>query len=516
MNARMRNLVVLGFVLLAGCGARLPRSLRTEIRSESDKLQSAERQLQRSEKTVRDDLASAPDLFQGTAAATAWPDRLQAARQKLDTAMSQDRELERLAREDRAESLRRVEWLLAGERNLRESAVRDSEAIASEAEKWLSFRRNLSSSLESMKREHDSVRAVDLSSAAQAVAKAEQDWPAKKVDLESRLAGLRAVPETIEKKWKETETARQDAAAGKATGPEIATLIQTDEVLSQAANSLPKKADELRAQSGQLYDAWDKVLTDLDMSRDGPGATFREKVKTVRTHYTDVAAKKTEIASDENWVTVPEPAFRAVENDLGMSIAHKDAGLFDSEAQTVPQPAGFAYMATPEQGRNQYGYWANQGGHSVWMWVPEYLIMRELLWGRDYRPVVVDEYYGYRTSRDIGRTYYGQVTPQAPPKYGSHGTFTQTHYGSSRYVQSGGFKGSGYASHPGGPVATRPSYSQPHVGSAPSDPGAGKRFGSGATGSSPSGRRFGSGASPSSPGRRFGSPSPGRSFGRRR
>jgi hypothetical protein len=512
MYARVRKFGVVGLILvLAGCGARLPRSLRSEIRSESDKLQSADRQLSRSEKTVRDDLASAPDLFQGTAVATAWPDRLRAARQKLDTARSQDRELERLAREDRAESRRRVEWVLAGERNLRESAVRDSEAVASDAEKWVGFRRNLGSSLETMKREHDSIRTVDLSSTAAAVAKAEQDWPSKKVELESRLAGLRAVPETIEKKWKETETARQDAASGKATGAEIATLIQTDEVLRQA--DLSQKADELRAQSGQLYDAWDKVLTDLDAS----GASYREKVKTVRTHYVDVPAKKTEISSDEKWVSVQEPAFRAVENDLGMSIGHKDAGLFDSEAQTVPQPAGFAYMATPEQGRNQYGYWANEGGHSVWMWGAEYLIMRELLWGRDYRPIVVDEYRGYRSYRDTGRTYYGQSTPEAPPKYGSHGTFTQTHYGSSRYVQSGGFKGSGYASRPGGSVATRPSYSEPRVGSAaPVEPGAGKRFGSGASGSSPSGRRFGSGASPSSPGRRFGSPSPGRSFGRRR
>jgi hypothetical protein len=509
MNARMRSVAIVGFLLLAGCGARLSRSLRSDIRDESDKLQSAQRQMERSEKTVRDDLASAPDLFQGTTVVTAWPDRLRMARQKLDSARSQDRELERLAREDRAESRRRVEWLLAGERNLRETAVRDSEGVAIEAEKWLSFRRNLGSSLENMKREHDSVRAVDFSAATKAVAKAEQDWPAKKVDLESRLAGLRAVPETVETKWKETEKARQDAAAGKATGPQIATLIEADQVLSQAASGLPKKADELRAQSGQLYDAWDKVLTDLDVSRD----SYREKVKTVRTHYTDVAAKKTEVNSDEKWVTVDEPAFRSVENDLGMSISHKDAGLFDSEAQTVPQPAGFAYMATPEQGRNQYGYWAHEGGHSVWMWLPEYLIMRELLWGRDYRPIVVDEYYGYRRSRDLGRTYYGEVSPQAPPKYGSHGTFTQTHYSNSRYVQSGGFKGSGYASHPSGPVATRPSYSQPHVGSAPSEPGAGRRFGSGASGSSPSGRRFGSGVSPS-PGRRFGSP--GRSFGRRR
>lgn len=506
MKARMRTLVVLGFVLLAGCGSRLPKSLRSDIRSESEKLQAAERQLQRSEKTLRENLASAPDLFQGTPAATDWPARLRSARQKLESAKSEDRELERLERQDRPESRSRIEWLLSGERKLRESAVHDADAVTSSSEKWLSFRRNLSSSLDGMKREHDAVRAVDLTPAAKAVEKAEQDWPSKKPALESRLALLRAIPETAEKKWQETETIRKDAAAGKVTGAQVATLLEADEVLSQDAVELPKKVDELRAQSGQLYDAWDKILADLDVSRQGPETVYREKLKTVKTHFTDVAAKKTEVTSDEKWVDVPESSYHAVENDLGMAIAHKDAGTFDSEAQNVPQPAGFAYMAPPSEGRNQYGYWANEGGHSVWTWLPEYLIMSHLLWGHDYRPIYGDEYSRYRTFERSGRTYYGNETPTAPPKYGSHGTFTQSHYANSRYIQSGGFKSSAYASHPAAPSAARPSWSP----SAPNEPSAaGKRFGG------PSGRRFGSsGASPSSPGRRFGSP--GRSFGRRR
>ena len=504
MKARKRNVVVIGFLLLAGCAARLPRPLHNEIRSENEKLQSAERQLDRAEKTTRDNLASAPDLFNGTSVAADWPSRLRADRQKIESAKSQDRELERIARQDRAESERRAEWLLSGERNMRETAVRDAEAVASESQKWLSFKRNLPSSLDAMKREHDAVRAVDFTTAAKAVSKAEQDWPAKKDALETRLADLRATPDNLEKQWKQTDKARQDAAAGKATGPEIATLIQTDEALSQAATGLPKKANDLQAQAGQLYNSWDKILTDLDKSREGPDAVYREKVKTVTTHYDNATSQPSGTTDDEKWVTVPEPTFLSVQNDLGMSIGHKDAGQFDSDAQTVPQPPGFAYMATPEQGRNQYGYWSNEGGHSVWTWLPAYFIMRDLLWGHDYRPIVIDDYRGYRSYRDMGRTWYGQTTPEAPPRYGSHGTFTEKHYASSRYVQSGGFRGSGYASHPGAPTMTR---SEPRFGSTPSEPGVGKRFGSPS-----SGRRFG--AAPSSPGRRFGSP--GRSFGRRR
>lgn len=514
MNARLRNVTLLGFVLLAGCAARLPRSLRTEARNESEKLQQADRQLQQAEKTVRDDLAQAPDLFQGTSVVNDWPARLRAARSKLDDARNNDRELARLVRDDRAESRSRVEWLLDGERQMRESALRDSDAVVAAAGKWLSFRRNLAPSVENMKREYDAIHAVDLTPTAKEVDKAEQDWPGKKAALESRLAMLRAEPETADKAWQSTAAARQDALAGKAKGPQIATLIQADDVLSQTATGLAKEAADLRAQCGQLYVAWDKILTDLDVSRSGPETQYREKIKTVRTRFVDVAAKKTETSTDENWTSVNEPQFRSVENDLGMAIGHKDAGLFDSEATTVPQPAGFAYMAPPSQGSNQYGYWSNQGGHSVWTWLPAYLIMRDALWGRGYKPVVIGDYNGYRTAQQTGHTYYGQATPTAPPKYGTRGTFTTQRYASSRYISSGAFKSSKYSSHPEATAARQPWWrSEPRVGS--SDTG-GRRFG--ASGSSSSGRRFGVGRSPSS-GRRFGGGgfrSPGRSFGRRR
>ena len=159
-------------------------------------------------------------------------------------------------------------------------------------------------------------------------------------------------------------------------------------------------------------------------------------------------------------------------------------------------------MASPAEGSNQYGYWSHSGGESVWTFLPEYLIMRELLWNHDYRPVATGEYNAYRTAQRTGTSYYGQETPASPPKYGSHGTFTQTHYSDSRYVQSGGFKGSAYASNRS---ASAP-HSEPHMGAMPSENGAGHRFGRQA-GSPPSGERFGhaGGFHPS-----------GRSFGRRR
>ena len=102
-------------------------------------------------------------------------------------------------------------------------------------------------------------------------------------------------------------------------------------------------------------------------------------------------------------------------------------------------------MASPAEGRNQYGYWDNRGGTSVWTWLPEYLILRDLLSPRYYQPIPSYEWGRYQQARRYGQTYYGRDESGAP-KYGSHGTFTAQSYANSRYVQSGGFSGSKYSS----------------------------------------------------------------------
>ena len=496
-----RYLVVTSALLLASC-AGLPRSLRNEIAQEKERLQQAERQLKHSEETVRDDIAHSPDLFKGTPVVSEWPAKLQSARGTLDRASSDLLQLDKFSGRDQD----RAERLLRDERSLRESALRDSESVEEDAAKWLDFQKNVPHYLAEMQREYDQIRAADLAPVTQTVTKAEQDWPAKKDVLDSRLATLRQSSEAAETQWRTTEAARQDAMAGKATGAEIATLIQADEALGADARNLTTGANELTAQSAQLYDAWDKILVDLDTSHRGFDTVYEEKIKTVHTR---VGNKPGEVTSDEHWVDVSPSAYRSVENDLGMAIAHKDAGLFDSEAQTTAQPPGFAYIAPPSQGSNQYGYWTHSGGQSFWTFLPEYLIMRELLWGHNYQPIYINEYNGYSTALRSGRTYYGNETPASPPKYGSHGTFTQQGYAGSRYVQSGGFKGSAYSSNRAAEPYSAPKSFRPEPNESP----VGKRFGS-----KSGGQRFGSGSA----GKGFGSGSrsmprmPGKSFGRRR
>jgi hypothetical protein len=156
--------------------------------------------------------------------------------------------------------------------------VHESESVEADANSWLDFERNLPHYLAAMQREYDEIHAIDLAPVSEAVQKAGQDWPAKKTDLDGRLAALRQTSEAAETQWHATESARQDATAGTATGPEIATLIQANDVLQHDAGSLTHNADELRAACGQLYDSWDRILTDLEVAHRGGETVYSEKL----------------------------------------------------------------------------------------------------------------------------------------------------------------------------------------------------------------------------------------------
>jgi hypothetical protein len=198
--------------------------------------------------------------------------------------------------------------------------------------------------------------------------------------------------------------------------------------------------------------------------------------------------------SDEAWLEIPPATYKVSENNIGMSIAHKAVGKYDTEVDEVPEPAGFAYMAPVGQ-RNQYGYWDHNSGGNFWVFYGQYALMRDLFWGHSYRPIPSYEWESYRTARSSGQTYYGRDEAGSAPKYGTHGTFTQQHYSDSRYVRSaGGYSSSKYAS------------------------------GSLRKGESGEGHTFGSGSKPPSSGFKprtpsfrpsFRPPSGGRSFGRR-
>jgi hypothetical protein len=491
-------LAALVCLTLAACMAGLPSSLRQRIATEKQYLQQARQQYDHDAAKLNTDLAEISVLLQGVSQPQEWHARLQADASKLKQAETDQQKLDDIARRKRADTRTQAEKLLAEETALRRAAVEDAQSVVSTAERWVQFAHYPSAYVAQMAAEYDAICNADLTQIQKTIAQAEQDWPAKKDALELRLATLITTQKNAEREWEESAAERANVSHGKLTGALLVALLHEDQDLQNAANALPHEIEHLHDDCNQLYTAWDRILTDLDIEHDHGRKIFREQIETIRTTFAP-GTKKSETSSDKQWLEVSESQFHAIENDLGMAIAHKDAGKFDSEATNTPEPAGFAYIAQPSQGSNQYGYWTHEGGQSFWTFFPEYLLLRELMWGHDYRPIVLDEYRSYRTAETAGRTWYGTETPTSPPKYGTHGTFTRTRYANSRYMQSGGFRGSAYASRRFGSSGFQESH-QPYSFSGN---GAGKRFGR-SPGYSP-GKRFGGGL-----GRGF-----GRGFGRR-
>ncbi len=452
----------------------LPRSLRAQIDSERSSFAAAQQQVRSSVDAVNRDLAAEPELFGGVPAAAQWPAQLAAASTDLQAASRDVDQLTTLGKQNRRQDRRRVEQLLAQTRALRSSASARAGGIQKDADHWVDLKRHLPEELARMDQDYRAIQAFDFGPLTATLQKAEIDWPDKKTDLESRLASLRGMASQSQTLWQSTADARREAAAGRLGKIDVAGLITAAETMHGTATALPQKSAELQALSGQLYNAWDKLLVDLDVNGRGNSREYRQQIRTVTTHLADATAKTGETTSQDQWVTVSRAEYDARKSDLGMAVAHKPAGKYDTEADRVVEPAGFAYMASPAQGRNQYGYWDHRDGRDFWVWYGQYSLLRDLLFNRNYRPLDRGDWDGYRTYRDRGQTYYGGSG--SGQKYGTQGSTTQERYSGSTFSRNGGFRDSQYASKSGGYRSSRyssPGARNPDIDSAP------RRYGSG-------------------------------------
>jgi hypothetical protein len=442
--------VVLGLlivvVLMAGFD-NLPRQVRAQIGVERQALASAQKDLAQARDEVAREVAGDPQLFAGVPASRARPGALDQAAALMAAAGRDMADLAALEKRNRRQDGERAQTLMGRERKQREAAATAVAAVRKDAAGWVDFRRDLPRALDEMERQQRAIEAIDLGAASAAVQKAQNDWPEKRGDLEGRLAGLRSLKSEAEGAWQSSESARRAAAAGNLAG--IAAIAGAASVLRNASAVLPRQAAELQGLTGQLYQAWDKVLVDMDVRGIGTNRSFDQKIRTVRTRLDDPAGKASSTSSDEKWEEVPRETYEAMKNNLGMAVAHKPAGKYDSEAERVAQPAGFAYVAPPGQS-NQYGRWERSDGRDFWVFYGQYALLRDLLFNRNYRPLDRGEWEGYRGSRERGRTYYGQDESAGAPRYGSQGTSTRERYSGSQYGSHGGFRDSEYASKPGG------------------------------------------------------------------
>jgi hypothetical protein len=431
-------------VLFAGLD-NLPRNVRAQVDAERTALASAQKQVAAAADQVNRDVRANPDLFQNIAASQQWPAQLSQSEAQLTTAAGTMAELTRLEKQNRRQDRQRVEALLATERSARGTAVAQATTIQHDADRWVDFKQHLPGELQQMSADYQAVHNFNLAPVTAVVQKAETDWPAKKPDLDARLASLNGVISTADSNWQASTEARREAAAGDFAHLNFIQLSTAKSSLDSAAAQLPRQAADLQALTGQLYYSWDKILVDMEQRGHGGNRSWDQKIRTIKTQVPSAAAAAGTTTSEEQWVDVTKAKYDAMRNDLGMAIAHKPAGEYDSQSDSVPQPAGFAYMAPPGQS-NQYGHWEHRDGRDFWVFYGQYALMRDLLFNHYYRPIDRYDWDGYRSSRQSGHTYYGRDEGVAgAPKYGTQGSTTQDRYAGSSYARSGGFRDSEYA-----------------------------------------------------------------------
>jgi len=428
------GLIVVPFLGLDG----LPRDLRRQISSERAALAQTERQIRNAQESVTSDLQAEPDLFRGIPPSQHWQGDLTAAGADLAAAQREMQQLAALEKANRRQDRERAAALVAEERTTRTAALNHATEIQKEADHWVELKKQLPETLARMDRDYRMIHDFDAAPLSAEVQKAEADWPEKRGDLQSRFDTETELQKQDETLWQSTAAARQQASAGHLPAAEIGPLVTAAEKLHTDSALLPQKRTETEGLIAQLNTTWDKVLVDMEKH----GGTYREEIRTVST------PKDGQTTSHEDWVQVSEARYDSLKNDLGMSIEHKPLGKYDVEADRVPQPVGFAYMAPPGQS-NQYGHWEHHDGRDFWVFYGQYALMRDLLFNHYYQPLPRYDYDQYRDYRSRGQTYYGRDEAGSAPKYGTQGSSTYDRYSGSTYARGGGFRNSPFASKSG-------------------------------------------------------------------
>jgi hypothetical protein len=442
-------LTVLIVIVAFNAFDHLPSSVRAQIDTQRAALAAAQKQLTGAQQNVAREEQANASLFRDLAPAQQVPARFGQVSTQLQSAGQQMDELTSIENDGHYNDRARAQSLLSAEHNLLATANAGTAAIQSDVSGWIARAKNLPAEAQQMEQSYHAVEAFNLTPLKTDVARAQGDWPEKQSDLAARLASVTGIVSQADSTWQSTAAQRAQAAKAPPDFDSGAFLTTADQLKTDAAN-LPKKAAELETLTGQLYNSWDKILVDMETRGHGGDRAYEQKLRTVNTHLADATAKNGNVTSDDQWVTVSQATYNAMRNDLGMAIEHKPAGKYDFEADHVAQPAGFAYMAPPAQGSNQYGYWDHRDGQSFWVWYGQYALLRDLLFNHSYRPLPQGDWDDYRYYRNRGETYYGRDFESGAQKYGTNGTTTQDRYAGSNYARNGGFRESPYASRPGG------------------------------------------------------------------
>jgi hypothetical protein len=464
-------IVLMGIVAVAGLD-NLPRELRSTVQTAATRLETDRGRFDQNRAAVERALAAEPDLFRTQAAG--WRERMSKAGVRLGDANAQLTTLRALAETNRREDREKVEQGLSRFDSARAEALRETEQLRRDAERWLGYKRDLPRHLEAMRTGYETVHAWDAAAAAPAAQKAMLDWPDKRGDLQRRIDALAEVKKQAESAWENTAETRARAEAQDWAAVDYAALFAGAERVQMSVGQLQEGAKTLDALAGQLYVDRNKMLLDLD---DDSG--FRQRVRVVETKFPDATLQSGQTNQQERWETIDESRFRGLSDNVGMVVERKPAGKFDSEAERTAQAPAYAYVAPPGQA-NQYGSWSN----GVWQWLPQYLILSQLLRGSYGNPITTGDYFDYDRARRRGEVWYGRggeyrrpwgssrgwsrsgsaarrvldsiarnsggggwyrERPRSEPRASGSGGFS-----GSRYQSRGGYSGSRYQSRGGG------------------------------------------------------------------
>lgn len=448
-------IILMAIVATAGLDS-LPPGLKNSVAAASTRVSTDRTLFERQRAEIDEALREEPALFRSQAAA--WRTRLAGAQARLSSAEGELSELKKLAGNDRREDRGKVEQGLSRLETLRAGALQEVQQISSDAKRWLQFKRDLPAQLEKMKANHEAVQAFDVQGATAGAQKAMVDWPAKRSDLETRVAALNELKSRAEQAWSSSADLRAQAEGAKSDSIDYPALFREADQLEAARRGVQQGAEAVNQLAGQLYVNWDKLLVDVEDDR--------QKVRVVQTRYPDATLQNGQTSQEEKWEPIGRVRSESASRNVGMVVARKPAGKYESEQETVPQPPGYAYVAPPGQS-NSYGSWNN----GVWSWLPQYLILSQLLRGPSIPPIGMGDYGSYQSARRRGEVFYGYNNRsygsalrrsiermrsgsssgggfwkerEQPRASGSSG------YRGSQYQTRGSYSGSRYQSRPGG------------------------------------------------------------------
>ncbi|MBC8165618.1 MAG: hypothetical protein H7Y20_07080, partial [Bryobacteraceae bacterium] len=381
-------IAMMAIVSMAGLD-RLPRDVKRSVEVSASRVKSDRTRFNDARAGVNSAIGAEPELFRTQAAL--WQARLLQADEKLkqtEVGMARLLEIEKANKRGDApkleEGIRQLEAKRAG-------TVEEALNLRSEADRWLGYKRNLPQQISEMKSNYEAVHGFDIAREASAANKAMTDWPSKKADLESRTRTLEVLKQQAEEAWTSTAEARAKAESNNSSGIDYSMLFAAGEAIRGDLKELQRGTATMNALASQLYVGRDKVLLDID---DDHG--IKEKVRIVETKYTDAALSNPQPTSKEVWEDVDSGRLADLKKSIGMVVERKPPGKYDSEVEKTLQAPGYAYIAPPGQA-NQYGGWNN----GVWSWLPQYLIMSQLL-RSNHGPMTHGDYYGYDSARRRG------------------------------------------------------------------------------------------------------------------